>query len=115
MSFHSRERAQERYNIELSPSDEVNIINILRSGRGIPLSTDSKSPNRKFAYVLYKNIPLKVLYEVSNNKGVKNIITTYPFDVDEYNKVQQEAFDNYIDMAIKFLQKNKYIVYKRNG
>lgn len=113
MTNHSRERAQQRYNLELSQADETNIMNILRSGRGIPLNNETKSDDKKFAYVTYKNIPMKVLYAWSRIKGVKSIVTAYPFDVEEYNRVQQETFDDQIKMAIKFLQKNNYIVYKK--
>ena len=113
MSKHSRERASQRYNIELSYADEKNIIEALKQGRGIPLDIDSGEKNKKFAYVVYKNIPLKVLYERSNAKGIKNIITIYPFDTEEYNEVQRQIFDGHIGMAIKFLKANGYIVYKR--
>ena len=56
-----------------------------------------------------------VLYERANKGGVKQIITVYPFDAEEYNKVMQLQFDSKIDLAIQFLKKNKYIVYKRKG
>lgn len=113
MSKHSRERASQRYNVELSYADEKNIIEQLRQGRGLPLNIDSGENNKKFAYVVYKNIPLKVLYERSNAKGIKSIITIYPFDCEEYNEVQRQIFDTHIEMAIKFLKANGYIVYRR--
>ena len=78
MSKHSRERASQRYNLNLSYADEKNIIEQLKQGKGIPLNIDSGEKNKKFAYVVFNNIPLKVLYERSNAKGIKNIITIYP-------------------------------------
>lgn len=113
MTKHSRERALERYNIKLSKQDEIAIIDKIRLNLHIPLNLPTKESNMKFAYIVHNNIPLKVLYSRSN-KGVKEIITVYPFDADEYNEVMQDDFKNKIDLAIKFLKKNKYIVYKRN-
>lgn len=113
MGKHSLERIQERYNLDLGYSDEANIISLLKQGKGIPLDIDTGDKKKKFAYVLYKNIPLKVLYEKSCGKGIKSIITTYPLDVDEYNEVHKQSFDTLIDAAIKFLKKSGYIVYRR--
>ena len=113
MSKHSLERIKQRYNLELTCADENNIISLLKQGKGIPLDIETGEPKKKFAYVVYKNLPLKVLYEKSNKKGIKNIITTYPLDVDEYNEVQQRDFEFMLDSSIKFLKKNGYIVYKR--
>lgn len=114
MTKHSRERAQQRYNIELSKADECNIINILRSGRGIPLDTDTKEEDLSFAYVKYNNIPLKVLYSQTENRGVRSIITVYPFNVEEYNEAQEQFFQEQIKIAIKFLERNGYTVTKNN-
>lgn len=113
MSKHSRERASQRYNLNLSYADEKNIIEQLKQGKGIPLNIDSGEKNKKFAYVVFNNIPLKVLYERSNAKGIKNIITIYPFDCDEYNEVHRQVFDTQIEMAVNFLKTNGYIVYRR--
>ena len=115
MSRHARERAQQRYNIELNRIDEKNILFLLNTGRGIPIEQESKDPLREFAYVHYNNIPLKVLYEKDERNVVKAIVTTYPFDVDEFNMVNKHKFEFQIDMAIKFLKKNNYIVYKKGS
>lgn len=115
MTQHAQERALERYNINLSKRDEYAIIEQIRNNAHTPLNLPTTGNNRKFAYVVYKNIPLKVLYERANKGGVKQIITVYPFDAEEYNKVMQLQFDSKIDLAIQFLKKNKYIVYKRKG
>lgn len=112
MTKHSRERALERYNIQLSKADEIAIIDKIKTNLHTPLDIPAKEENMKFAYIVHNNIPLKVLY-LRSNKGVKEIITVYPFDVDEYNKVMQEEFNKKIEAAIKFLKKNKYIVYRR--
>ncbi len=112
MTNHSRERASERYNLQLDKGDEARIINKIWRGDYLFLGhseTDSKS---SFVYVIYKNIPLKVLYHKST-KGNISIITTYPFDADEYNKLMDEDFKNRINMSINFLQKNGYVVYKK--
>lgn len=115
MSRHARERAQQRYNIDLSKTDEKNILFLLNTGRGIPLDQESKDPLREFAYVHYNNIPLKILYEKDERDVVKAIVTTYPFDVDEFNTVNKNKFESQIEMAIKFLKKNNYIVYKKGS
>lgn len=113
MTKHSRERALERYNIELSKTDETLILEKIKSNLHIPIDQPTKEENMRFAYVIYNNIPLKVLYLRSQKKGAKQIITVYPFDVDEYNSLMKKDFESKIEGAIKFLQKNKYIVYKR--
>lgn len=111
MTKHAVERAKERYNIELTEWDKKQIKEMLRNNQMIFLG-NADSPNKKFAYVTYNHIPIKVLYK-RNCKGVQEIITIYPFDVDEYNEVMSIDFNTRINMAIDFLKKNKYIVYKR--
>lgn len=113
MSKHSRERALQRYNIQLSKSDEQDILEKIRNNQIISLGASEKDKKKIFAYVEHNHIPLKVLYE-RTNKGPKSIITVYPFDVDEYNELTKENFQRKINNAIAFLKKNKYIVYKRN-
>lgn len=116
MSKHSRKRTSERYNIDLTKKDEQNIINLLKENKFTYLYKSEKEEKRHFGYVIYKNIPIKILYERSNKGGIKAIITVYPFDVDEYNEMlnqQKEQFLSRIDMAIKFLKKNNYVIYKK--
>lgn len=113
MSKHSRDRALERYNLEISKKEENEILDLLKTNQMIFLGNSEQDKNLKFAYVTYNHIPLKVLYSRSA-KGVKNIVTIYPFDADEYNTLMKDDFQHKIDMAIKFLKKNGYIVYKRN-
>jgi hypothetical protein len=111
MSQHAKDRAKERYNLELSEFDKKRIMEMLRNNQMIFLG-NADTPNKKFAYVTYNHIPIKVLYS-RTAKGIQNIITVYPFDVDEYNDVMSKDFDNRIAFAIAFLKRNKYIVYKR--
>lgn len=115
MSKHSKERIQERYNLELTYSDENNILKIVNKGQAILLSKESNNPNRKFGYVLYKNIPIKILYEVDESDRAVSIITSYPFDADEYNEVIDSIFKSHIHTAMKFLQKNGYVVFKKGS
>lgn len=113
MSKHSRERLQERYNIELSPTGEREIMDKIRAGESIFLKSSDKDKMRKFCYVTYKNVPIKVLYEKSRNGGVKQIVTVYPIDVEEYNQLVNGDYLNKLNVAIQFLKINGYIVYKR--
>ena len=105
----------ERYNLELTYSDENRIMKLLNEGKGIYLNLESQEPNRKFAYVLYKNIPLKVLFEEDENKRAVAIITTYPFNADEYNEVIALEFRSRLDRAKAFLRKNNYVVFKKGS
>lgn len=121
MSVHSRKRMQERYNLRINKADEQEIINLLKRNEFIPCGSSQNDPKHlKFAYVNFKHIPIKILYYRSNKKGVQQIITVYPFDVDEYNKMLEEKereakekFNANIEYSIMFLKKNGYIVYKR--
>lgn len=112
MSKHSRARAVERYNIQLSKIDEQNILNKIRKQEAIFIKNSEENPNRKFVYVEYNNIPLKVLYLRTKN-GVKQIITIYPFDADEYNSLMKKDFESKINSAMQFLRVNGYVVYKK--
>ena len=121
MSKHSRERAKERYNIELTKKDEQNIVEIIKQNKAIYLRQSESDKRMHFAYIHYKHIPIKVLY-LKTKSGVKQIVTTYPFDVDEYNamiekqkKIKEEVFEQDIQFAINFLKTNGYIVYKRKS
>lgn len=113
MTKHSRERALERYNIELTPTDEKQILAKIKSNECISLKSSETDKHKKFAYVLHHNIPMKILYMRTNKGGPSKIITIYPIDVDEYNHLQSEIYQSKINCAINFLKKNKYIVYKR--
>lgn len=123
MSKHSMDRMKERYNLEISKKEEQDIINLLRNNDFIFCGSAENDPKHlKFAYVHYNNIPIKVLYYRSNQGGVKQIITAYPFDVDEYNNLYDEIknkaeikFKSSLEYAIIFLKKNGYIVYKRKA
>ena len=81
MGKHAINRARQRYNLDLNYKDEENILDLIKNGNMIPLGVSDRDCSMLFAYVIYKHIPLKVLY-----KG-KKIITIYPFDVDEFNAI----------------------------
>lgn len=116
MTAHARERATQRYNIELSFDDERKIIHKLRRGECIHLKTDAYQEGMYFAYVIHNNIPLKVLYKESENKGkINKIITVYPFDTEEYNEAEARRFKDKVQMAIDFLKANDYVVTRRNN
>lgn len=114
MSKHSRERAYERYNIELSKKAEKDIMQIIKNNEHTILYPSEQDPkHKKFCYITYKNKPLKVLYKRTNKGGVSQIITVYPFDVEEYNNAKEQEQIEKINGAIKLLKDNGYIVYKR--
>ena len=120
LTKHAKERIEERYNLSLTEQDENSIITLIRENKATYLYDSEKDKQCKFCYVVYKNIPLKVLYKKSETSGAKRIITAYPFDVEEYNSIldkeyQQKLnqFNSRINAAIIFLKKNGYIVYKR--
>ena len=113
MNKHLKERMKERYNIELCASEARELLNKIRLGDSTFLyDAVGYNGKRKFCYVMFKKIPVKVLYERSK-KGVNKIITVYPFDVDEYNDMTQKTYQNCLNGAIAFLKQNGYIVYKR--
>jgi hypothetical protein len=112
LTKHSRERALERYNIKLSKKDEADILEMIRNNQILPLGSVDNDNKKKFAYVVFNHIPLKVLYSRSNKRPL-NIITVYPFDADEYNSLIQDDFQNKIYNAVAFLKRNGFIVYKR--
>lgn len=114
MGKHAIERTKQRYNMDLSYKDEKSIMTLIKNGRSIPLDLPTDNDNVHFAYVVYNNIPIKVLYSEWEDTGkIRSIVTAYPLDVDEYNRVTRESLDDRIRMAKEFLQANKYVVYKR--
>lgn len=114
MSKHSRERANERYNITLTKKGENEIIEKIQNNEHIHLYSSEQDPKHlKFCYVIYNKIPLKVLYRKTNSRRVSEIITIYPFDVEEYNEYTQKDYNDRINLSIAFLKRNGYIVYKR--
>lgn len=113
MSIHSRSRASERYNLNLTQEDEDKILELIKRNKCIFLEKSKKNDKMNFCYVNYNNIPLKILYLKSHNRGVKSIVTIYPFNTDEYNEVVEKDLQNRIEKSIGFLKKYGYIVYKR--
>ena len=113
MGKHSLQRIKERYNLNLTYTDEYNIIGLLKQGRCIFLEEKGKEFNQRFAYVEYRNLPLKVLYARMKN-GAIQLITTYPLDVDEFNEVKQKEFESSIQKCMSFLKTNGYVIYKKH-
>ncbi len=115
MSKHSRERAEQRYNLELSKADERAILGYINASQCIPLSARSTKENTAICYVKYRKIPMRIVYMLDSRNRAFQIITVLPFDVEEYNQAMQETFDRDIANNIKFLQSQGYIVYKRKN
>lgn len=114
MGKHSKERIYERYNLELSEGDERQILSNINYGNFLPIYQEtSDTKHLKFAYIKFNKIPIKVLYRCSNKGNATNIITAYPLDVEEYNKLMADRTKKEIESSIKFLKLNGYIVYKR--
>jgi len=105
MSIHSEQRALERYNLELTEADAVNILNQINQKEAIFVQKGYKGQSGVF-YVKIKNIPLKVL--VSNPQRV--IITALPFNTDEYNKLKEKHLNKRVAEAIRLLEYSKYTV-----
>ena len=106
--MHAQDRAFQRYNQELSDEDIVNIRKIIKQNKQIPLYSSEENKNMKFCYVVYNNIPYKILY--LHTKRCIYIITVYPFDPDEYNNAVEEKEKNKIESYIKFLESKGYKV-----
>ncbi len=107
---HAQERAHQRYNKELNELDLHNIKKIIQTNQHTPLGCTEMDKNKKFCYVVYNHIPYKILYKIS--KKVCHLITIYPFDVDEYNIIQEQKKQEKIKAAINLLQTNGYKVIK---
>lgn len=78
---HSLSRIEERYAVKLNRVDEENIVKKIIKDDCIFVRTGDKGCN--FYYVKHNNIPIKVLF----HEETRGIVTTYYFDVDEYNKL----------------------------
>lgn len=102
--MHAQDRAFQRYNQELSDEDILNIEKIIRQDEQIPLYSSEENKDMKFCYVLYNNIPYKILYLYTRKRIY--IITIYPFDPDEYNKAVEEK--SKIKDCIDFLESKGY-------
>ena len=59
---HAKERLEQRYNLILTEEDEDSIISLIKNKKSTYLYDSEKDKNCKFCYVVYKNIPLKILY-----------------------------------------------------
>lgn len=83
--MHAIERARERYNKEYTKEDIWKIRQNLKTNKivGKPFKPFNDTGNL-LAYTFYNHIPLKVLYNPVNYK----IITMFPFDFDEFDKLQ---------------------------
>lgn len=109
--MHAQERALQRYNKELTDKDLENIGNEIMGNRHTYLYDSKDSKSKKFCFVKYNHIPYKVLYTIKKKKC--KIITIYPFNVDEYNEIQEQKEQERIERCINFLKTKGYIVYKR--
>ena len=104
---HAQERAESRYNKELTLNDIKGLQKQIQNGNHVIVGHTKDDEDKIFAYIEYHHIPYKVLY--TKQEGKIKIITMYPFDVDEYNKAVE---NRKIKNCIKYLREHGYIVYK---
>ena len=109
---HAQERALQRYNKDLTMLDMNNIIKIIQNNQHTPLGCRKEDKNKKFCYLKYNHIQYKILYKI--NKKKCRIITIYPFDVDEYNNIEEQKKLERIQKAISFLEKEGYTICKHS-
>lgn len=82
---HALERIEQRYNLQLRGWELKKILCRIEKGLYIKKWHSDKNVNNVFYfYVLYKNIPLKIVAKPTR------VITVYPLDVDEYNRIKEE-------------------------
>lgn len=84
MTKHALERLQFRYNQHFDWTDLHNIVKGIRNNKCYILSP-GEAPNSIVVLVVYKNIPMKLVYGARRNKKNESIITALPIDVDEFN------------------------------
>lgn len=104
---HAQVRASQRYNQDLTETDMNCIKSYIRNNQHIPAGV-AETKSKKFCYVQHNHIPYKVLY-IIRHKKIK-IITIYPFDFEEYNKIQEQKKKEKIEKAIKLLESEGYII-----
>ena len=84
---HAVDRAEQRYNKSYTLKDIRQISNNIRNGKIVGESFKPKrDTGNLLAYTIYNHIPLKVLF----NPVSYRIITMFPFDFDEYDKLQNK-------------------------
>lgn len=105
--LHAQDRAWQRYNRELDTYAINQIKNSIRNKEYIFIENAKDDERKHFVYVKFNNIPYKVLYIGEKNP---RLITIYPFDVDEYNRLAEERK---IEKYIKYLIGKGYII--KNG
>lgn len=108
MNEHAKQRAFERYNQEYTILDFNAIKDMIIKGHSYPIENLSTSKKRKFHYVVYKHVPLKVLY--ANSYSGSSVITLYPIDVDEFNEAVENKKQKEIKRAIRLLSQNGYLI-----
>ena len=79
---HTKKRAEQRYNLNLTKVDEDLIVAKIMRGECLYLRNDGEN---EFHYVKHKNLPVKILY----NPDYRMIITPYPFVTEEYNLLEK--------------------------
>lgn len=105
--LHAQDRAWQRYNKELDTYAINQIKNSIKNKEYIFVENAKDDERKHFVYVKFNNIPYKVLYIGEKNP---RLITIYPFDVDEYNRLAEERK---IEKYIKYLIGKGYII--KNG
>ena len=119
MTTHAHDRANKRYNQDISVIELSCMAYEIKKGNSLFVADVDK--NMSFHYVTFKNIPYKVLYSTKfkrqdgTYKSKPTIVTVYPFDVDEYNKLSEEYSKNRINDIINELKHIGYTVIDKEG
>lgn len=81
---HAQIRAEQRYNLELNRVGLNKIVSKIIQGDCLYIRNEGLN---EFYYVKHNNVPVKVLY----NPEFRMIITNYPFDTEEYNRLIEDS------------------------
>ena len=84
MTKHALDRLQFRYNQQFNWGDINKIVKGIRQGKCYILRP-GEAIDSIVVLVIYKNIPMKLVYGNRSSNSGKSIITALPIDVDEFN------------------------------
>jgi hypothetical protein len=94
MTYHAKDRFQERYNREFTWRDLKEMARLVTIGEALPLhnspTTPDPGPGLAFYYVVYEHIPYRILITDPKEGRQRSIVTVYPLDVDEYNSAVEK-------------------------
>ena len=116
MTVHAHDRAGQRYNQDVPITDLSCMAFEITKGNSFFIEKIDKFMS--FHYVLLRNIPYKVLFSTRRRMSDKtyqnkpSIITVYPFDADEYNRITKDYQDRRINDNIEELKHLGYKIFK---